>query len=63
MDGGADALGGSGWPASRHATTRVPGSASAALTQVSLTDQEYLQAWQGGLVLAGYDSSWPRPGA
>ena len=35
-------------------TTYLPGSASAALTQVSLTNQEYLEAWQGGVVLAGY---------
>jgi ABC-2 type transport system permease protein len=32
----------------------LPGSASAALTQVSLSTQDYLDAWQGGLVLAGY---------
>lgn len=32
----------------------LPGSASAALTQVSLSTQDYLAAWQGGLVLAGY---------
>lgn len=35
-------------------TAYLPGSASAALTQVSLTTQEYLEAWQGGLVLAAY---------
>jgi hypothetical protein len=43
-----------GIPALHDWTVYLPGSASAALTQVSLTTQEYLQAWQGGLVLAGY---------
>jgi hypothetical protein len=43
-----------GIPALGDWTIYLPGSASAALTQVSLTTQEYLQAWQGGLVLAGY---------
>lgn len=41
-------------PALSDWTIYLPGSASAALTQVSLTSQEYLAAWQGGLVLAGY---------
>jgi len=43
-----------GIPALDSWTTYLPGSASAALTQVSLTTQEYLAAWEGGLVLAGY---------
>jgi len=43
-----------GIPALGDWTIYLPGSASAALTQVSLTTQEYLQAWQGGLLLAGY---------
>jgi len=43
-----------GIPALDSWTTYLPGSASAALTQVSLTTQEYLGAWEGGLVLAGY---------
>lgn len=32
----------------------LPGPAAGALTQVSLTNQDFLPAWQGGLVLAGY---------
>jgi ABC-2 type transport system permease protein len=43
-----------GIPALHDWTIYLPGSASAALTQVSLTTQEYLEAWQGGLVLVGY---------
>jgi ABC-2 type transport system permease protein len=43
-----------GLPALSDWTIYLPGSASAALTNVSLTTQEYLEAWQGGLVLAGY---------
>lgn len=41
-------------PAISEWTIYLPGSASAALTQVSLSTQGYLEAWQGGLVLAGY---------
>jgi ABC-2 type transport system permease protein len=41
-------------PALSDWTIYLPGSASAALTQVSLSTQDYLEAWQGGLVLAGY---------
>ena len=41
-------------PALSDWTIYLPGSASASLTQVSLTTQDYLVAWQGGLVLAGY---------
>lgn len=32
----------------------LPGSARSALTQVSLTNAEFLEPWQGGVVLAGY---------
>ncbi|WP_375002597.1 hypothetical protein [Aeromicrobium sp. CTD01-1L150] len=41
-------------PALSQATAYLPGSASAALTQVSLSTQDYLDPWLGGLVLAGY---------
>ena len=43
-----------GIPALDDWTIYLPGSASAALTRVSLSTQEYLEAWQGGLLLAGY---------
>jgi ABC-2 type transport system permease protein len=52
-----------GVPALDSWTTYLPGSASAALTQVSLTTQEYLDAWQGGLVLAGYGLLFAAAGA
>ncbi len=35
-------------------TTYLPGSAASALTQVTLRGQDFLEPWQGGLVLAGY---------
>lgn len=38
----------SGW------TAYLPGSASAALTQVSLSTQDYLDPWAGGLALTAY---------
>lgn len=41
-------------PAISEWTAYLPGSASAALTQVSLSTQDYLDPWLGGLVLAGY---------
>lgn len=41
-------------PALTEWTAYLPGSASAALTQVSLSTQDYLDPWLGGLVLAGY---------
>lgn len=41
-------------PALSDWTAYLPGSASAALTQVSLSTQDYLTPWAGGLVLAGY---------
>ena len=43
-----------GIPALKGWSIYLPGSASNALTQVSLSTQHFLQAWQGGLVLAGY---------
>jgi len=46
-----------GIPALSDWTVYLPGSASAALTQVSLTTQDYLDPWQGGLLLAGYGLS------
>ncbi|NGN95847.1 ABC transporter permease [Nocardioides sp. KC13] len=41
-------------PALSDWTAYLPGSASAALTQVSLSTQNYLDPWLGGLVLTGY---------
>lgn len=41
-------------PAISDWTAYLPGSASAALTQVSLSTQDYLDPWLGGLVLAAY---------
>ncbi|MFE6645299.1 hypothetical protein ACFVJS_01965 [Nocardioides sp. NPDC057772] len=41
-------------PALSDWTAYLPGSASAALTQVSLSTQDYLDPWLGGFVLAGY---------
>jgi ABC-2 type transport system permease protein len=38
----------SGW------TIYLPGPAASALTQLTLDDQDFLTAWQGGLLLAGY---------
>ena len=32
----------------------MPGPADNALTGITLTNQEFLQPWQGGLVLIGY---------
>lgn len=52
-----------GVPALDAWTTYLPGSASAALTQVSLTTQDYLPAWEGGLVLAGYGLLFATAGA
>ena len=43
-----------GIPALGEWTSYLLGSASAALTQVSLTTQDYLEPWKGGLLLAGY---------
>lgn len=50
-------------PALTDWTIYLPGSASAALTQVSLTTQQYLDAWQGGLILTGYGLALASAGA
>lgn len=47
-----------GIPALSDWTLYLPGSASASLTQVSLTTQEFLRPWQGGLVLAAYGAAF-----
>jgi ABC-2 type transport system permease protein len=41
-------------PALRGWTIYLPGEAENALTQVALTNQEFLQPWQGGLLFAAY---------
>ncbi|MFE7216195.1 hypothetical protein ACFY0A_42145 [Streptomyces sp. NPDC001698] len=41
-------------PALKDWTLYLPGPASQALTQTTLTTQHFLQAWQGGLLLTGY---------
>jgi len=41
-------------PALRGWTIYLPGEAESALTQVALTNQEFLQPWQGGLLFAAY---------
>lgn len=43
-----------GIPALDGWTSYLPGAASAALSQVSITTEDYLGPWEGGLVLAGY---------
>jgi ABC-2 type transport system permease protein len=35
-------------------TIYLPGPSASALSGITLVDQEFLQAWQGGLMLAGY---------
>ncbi|WP_432945740.1 hypothetical protein ACQPXM_06365 [Kribbella sp. CA-253562] len=35
-------------------TVYLPGPSASALTQITLTDQDFLQPWQGGLALAAY---------
>ena len=49
-------------PALADWTRYLPGSASASLTQVSLTTQQFLQPWQGGLVLAAYAAAFALAG-
>ncbi len=44
-------------------TGYLPGAAANALTQVTLTDREFLQPWQGGLVLAAYGIAFAVAGA
>jgi ABC-2 type transport system permease protein len=41
-------------PALHSWTIYLPGEAENALTQVSLTNQQFLQPWQGGLLFAAY---------
>lgn len=41
-------------PALHEWTVYLPGPSASALTQITLTDQEFLQPWQGGVVLALY---------
>jgi ABC-2 type transport system permease protein len=41
-------------PALESWTPYLPGPAGNALTQISLTTQDFLSPWQGGLVLLGY---------
>jgi hypothetical protein len=41
-------------PALTDWTVYLPGSASSAIVRISLTNQEFLQPWQGGLVLTAY---------
>ncbi|HEV8648397.1 MAG TPA: ABC transporter permease [Actinomycetes bacterium] len=41
-------------PALRGWTVYLPGAAANALTQVAQANQQFLQPWQGGIVLAGY---------
>jgi ABC-2 type transport system permease protein len=41
-------------PALQDWTVFLPGPSASALTQITLTDQDFLQPWQGGVVLASY---------
>lgn len=41
-------------PALQDWTVFLPGPSASALTQITLTDQDFLQPWQGGLMLAFY---------
>jgi ABC-type transport system involved in multi-copper enzyme maturation permease subunit len=41
-------------PALQDWTMYLPGPAASALTQITLTNQDFLQPWQGGTVLTGY---------
>lgn len=41
-------------PALADWTVYLPGPAGSALTGIALTDQEFLAAWQGGILLIGY---------
>ncbi|GAA3153002.1 hypothetical protein JOF29_008704 [Kribbella aluminosa] len=41
-------------PALQDWTVYLPGPSASALTQITLTDQDFLQPWQGGVVLALY---------
>lgn len=50
-------------PALSSWTIYLPVSASNALTQVTLTDREFLQPWQGGLMLAVYATAFAVAGS
>lgn len=41
-------------PALQDWSVYLPGASASALTQITLTDQDFLQPWQGGVVLALY---------
>lgn len=41
-------------PALQDWTVYLPGPSASALTQITLIDQDFLQPWQGGVVLAVY---------
>jgi hypothetical protein len=41
-------------PGLRDWTMFMPGPSASALTQITLTDQDFLEPWQGGLMLALY---------
>ena len=41
-------------PALQDWTIYLPGPSASALTQITLTDQDFLQPWQGGVMLAAY---------
>jgi hypothetical protein len=46
----------------RGRTIYLPGEAENVLTQVALTNQEFLRPWQGGLLSAAYGAPSPWPG-
>jgi hypothetical protein len=43
-------------------TMYLPGAAANALTRVAQTDRDYLQPWQGAVVLAGYGLAFAAAG-
>jgi ABC-2 type transport system permease protein len=49
-------------PALGSWTMYLPGAAANALTQVAQSGQEFLEPWQGGLVLAGYGLAFAAAG-
>lgn len=49
-------------PALESWTMFLPGPAQNALTQVALTNQDFLLPWQGGLMLAAYAAAWSAVG-
>jgi ABC-2 type transport system permease protein len=50
-------------PALSSWTIYLPGAAANAVTQVAQVGQEYLEPWQGGIVLAGYGLAFAVLGA